>query len=140
MRTTRKTPDATPATPVRTAEATPVTPTRQEPAPASDPDEGSSVSRRVQDLAERCVAVIRSNNAARAGQLLHGDTGGLMSAINDGRIADASAGSLSIDGNEARFRVNISWRAAFGGNKSAVARMTAETARGCVVESSGGVK
>ena len=140
VRTTPKTPDATPATPVRTAEATPVTPTRQEPAPASEPDDASSVSRRVQDLAERCVAAIRSNSAARAGQLLHGDTGGLMSAINDGRIAEASAGSLSIDGNAARFRVNISWRTAFGGNKSAVARMTAETARGCVVESSGGVK
>ena len=105
----------------------------------SDPDEGSSVSKRLQDLAERCVASINANNAARAGQLLHGDTRGLMSAINDGRIQSASSGSVSVEGSEGHFRVNLTWKTAFGGNKSGVARVTADLSRGCVVESGGGV-
>ena len=103
------------------------------------PDEGSSVAKRVQDLVERCVASISANNAARAGQLLHGDTRGLMSAINDGRIQSASSGSVSVAGSEGHFRVNISWTRAFGGTKTTVARMTADLSRGCVVESGGGV-
>ena len=106
----------------------------------------------MQDLAERCVAAIASNNAGRASSLLRGDTGGLMQAINDGRISSASAGGVDVDAGdgrgEGRFSVRISWRTAFGGNKSTTARLSAEVSRsgdgwrslGCAVESSGGVK
>ncbi|MBC7842637.1 MAG: protein kinase [Gemmatimonadaceae bacterium] len=144
----------TPATPSPQVQlpvvGTTTTPAKVE--PARDADAGVSVSRRVQDLAERCVAAISSNNASRAASLLRGDTGGLMSAINDGRIASASAGSVDVDAGdgrgEGRFSVRISWRTAFGGNKSATARLSAEVSRsgdgwrslGCAVESSGGIK
>ena len=145
---TPKTP--TPQTKAPVAPTTVTTPATVD--PARDPDAGVSVSRRVQDLAERCVAAIASNNAGRASNLLRGDTGGLMQAINDGRISSASAGGVDVDAGdgrgEGRFSVRISWRTAFGGNKSTTARMSAEVSRsgdgwralGCAVESSGGVK
>ena len=73
------------------------------------------------------------------GMVAYGDTRGLMSAINDGRIQSASSGSVSVAGSEGHFRVNISWARAFGGSKTTVARLTADLSRGCVVESGGGV-
>ncbi len=116
---------------------TPVAPTSVSPTP----DEGSSVARRVEALAERCVSAIASNNAGRASSLLHGDSGGLISAINDGRITSASAGNIEVDGDAGSFSVRIAWKTAFGGNKSAAARLTADVSRsGCTVESSGGVR
>ena len=139
-----------PATPVRTEDVAPTTPAKVE--PTRDPDAGVSVSRRLQDLAERCVSSIASNNAGRASSLLHGDTGGLMSAINDGRIVSASAGGVDVDAGDARgegrFTVRIAWRTAFGGNKTAIARLSAGVSRagdtwrslGCTVESGGGVR
>ncbi len=144
---------SSPSTPVRTPEVTQpvVTPTK-EAEPARESDSGVSATRRVQELAERCAASISSNNASAAGRLLRGDTDGLMSAIADGRIVSASAGSVSIDAGdgraEGRFSVRIAFRTAFGGNKTATARLTAEVSRsnegwraiGCPVESSGGVK
>ena len=139
-----------PATPVRTEDVAPTTPAKVE--PTRDPDAGVSVSRRLQDLAERCVSSIASNNAGRASSLLHGDMGGLMSAINDGRIVSASAGGVDVDAGDARgegrFTVRIAWRTAFGGNKTATARLSAGVSRagetwrslGCTVESGGGVR
>ncbi len=139
-----------PATPVRTEDVAPTTPAKVE--PTRDPDAGVSVSRRLQDLAERCVSSIASNNAGRASSLLHGDTGGLTSAINDGRIVSASAGGVDVDAGDARgegrFTVRIAWRTAFGGNKTAIARLSAGVSRagdtwrslGCTVESGGGVR
>ena len=142
----------TPDTPPSQPPVIPTTATPPKTEPAREADASVTVSRRVQDLAERCVAAIASNNASRAASLLHGDTGGLMSAINDGRIASASAGDVDVDAGdgrgEGRFNVRISWRTAFGGNKSSTARMSAEVSRsgdgwrslGCAVESSGGIK
>jgi predicted Ser/Thr protein kinase len=124
--------------------APPVTPVAQpqpEVAPARDPDEGTSTARRVQDLAERCVASIDSKSASRASQLLHGDARALISVINDGRIQSASGGSVTVDGSEGHFSVRISYKTPFGGNKSATARLTAALSRGgCVVENSDGVR
>jgi eukaryotic-like serine/threonine-protein kinase len=137
-----------PATPTRTptaAPATPVVTTTVAPPPKSEPtrdaDDNASTARRVESLAERCAASIGSNNAGRASSLLRGDTGGLLSAINDGRIVDANAGNVSVDGDQGHFSVRIAWRTAFGGNKSSTARLTADVSRsGCTVESSGGVR
>ena len=124
-----------------TPPVTPVAPQAQEVTPARDADEGSSAARRVQDLAERCVASIDSRNASRASQLLHGDSRGLISAINDGRIQSASGGGVSVEGSEGHFSVRISYKTPFGGNKSATARLTAVLSRaGCVVESGGDVR
>jgi Protein kinase domain len=140
----------TPANPTRTPEVTPSSPASPTPVvpaatpkaePTRDADNGSSGARRVESLAERCAASIGSNNASRASSLLRGDTGGLLSAINDGRIAEASAGSVSVDGDQGHFSVRIAWRTAFGGNKSSTARLTADVSRsGCTVESGGGVR
>ena len=75
-----------------------------------------------------------------------------MSAINDGRIVSASAGGVDVDAGDARgegrFTVRIAWRTAFGGNKTAIARLSAGVSRagdtwrslGCTVESGGGVR
>ena len=130
--------------PVSGSDIPPVTPVAQqaqEVTPAREPDEGLSAARRVQDLAERCVASIDSRNASRASQLLHGDSRGLISAINDGRIQSASGGSVAVDGSEGHFSVRISYKTPFGGNKSATARLTAVLSRsGCVVESGGDVR
>lgn len=124
-----------------TPPVTPVAPQAQEVTPARDPEEGSSAARRVQDLAERCVASIDSRNASRASQLLHGDARGLISAINDGRIQSASGGNVSVEGSEGHFSVRISYKTPFGGNKSATARLTAVLSRaGCVVENGGDVR
>jgi hypothetical protein len=128
-------------TPARVADVTPVvTPASKDPETPREPDAGGS-SRHLQDLAERCVAAIASNNASSAGRQLRGDVGGLMSAINDGRIVSASSGGVDVNGSEARFSVRIAWRTAFGGNKSSVAHLSADASRsGCAVESSGGVR
>jgi serine/threonine-protein kinase len=142
-----------PVTTGRTPEpAQPVVVARQDAEPAREADSGPSASRRVQDLAERCASSIASNNAGSAGRLLHGDTGGLMAAISDGRIVSASAGGVDVDAGDGRaeghFSVQIAWRTAFGGNKTSTARMTAEVSRGndgwralgCAVQSGGGVR
>ena len=147
-RTPVATKPTTPQSPARTpdpAPTSPVAPASVSPAPKSEPtrdvDDGASTARRVESLAERCAASIGSNNAGRASGLLRGDTGGLLSAINDGRITDASAGSVSVDGDQGHFSVRISWRTAFGGNKSSTARLTADVSRAaCTVESNGGVR
>ncbi len=153
VRTPVTTTPASPSSPVRTPEVTqPVVTATKEAEPVRESDAGGSATRRVQELAERCAASISSNNASAAGRLLRGDTDGLMSAIADGRITSASAGSVSVDAGdgraEGRFTVRIAFRTAFGGNKTATARLTAEVSRsndgwhaiGCPVESSGGVK
>lgn len=141
------------ATPVRTAEvATPSAPVQKEASTEREADSGSGAARRVQDLADRCVASIAANNGATAGRLLRGDASGILSAINDGRIVSASGGSVAIDVGDGRgegtFSVRIAFRTAFGGNKSGTARLSAEVSRsdggwsalGCRVESSGGVR
>jgi eukaryotic-like serine/threonine-protein kinase len=139
-----------PRTPV--AVATPSAPVAPEAKPAREAESSGTVSRRVEDLAERCTQSIASNNAATAGRLLHGDDGGLMSAISDGRIVSATSGNVSVNASDASasgaFTVRVAWRTAFGGNKNGVARLTAEVARGsdgwraagCTVESGGGVR
>ncbi len=123
-----------------------VTPPRE-----AEPSAGAG-ARRVQDLAERCVASIANNNGATAARLLRGDASGIIAAANDGRIVSASGGSVAVDMGDGRgegqFQVRIAWRTAFGGNKSGTARLSAEVSRtdagwnalGCRVENGGGVR
>ncbi len=123
-----------------------VTPSRE-----AEPSAGAG-ARRVQDLAERCVASIANNNGATAARLLRGDASGIIAAANDGRIVSASGGTVAVDMGDGRgegqFQVRIAWRTAFGGNKSGTARLSAEVSRsdagwnalGCRVENGGGVR
>lgn len=151
---TPTTPTPTAPTPTRTQEpATPVV-AQKDAEPARDAESGGSGAgaRRVESMASACVNAIASNNGGTASRLLRGDASGIISAANEGRITGASGGNVSVDAGDGRaegaFSVRISWKTAFGGNKSATARMTAEASRGdagwtglgCRVESSGGVK
>ncbi len=158
QRTPTKTP--TPSTPspppTQTRAPEPATPvvTQKDPEPTRDAESGGSAAgaRRVESMASACVNAIASNNGGTASRLLRGDASGIISAVNEGRISGASGGSVSVDAGDGRaegtFSVRISWKTAFGGNKSGTARMTAEASRGdggwtglgCRVESSGGVK
>jgi serine/threonine protein kinase len=127
-------------------------PVRDETPPRETEPSAGAGSRRVQDLAERCVASIANNSGATAARLLRGDASGIIAAVNDGRIVSASGGNVAVemgDGRgEGQFQVRIAWRTAFGGNKSGTARLTAEVSRtdagwntlGCRVENGGGVR
>ena len=143
----RSSPDPTPkpvttqAKPQPVVQSKPTTPATEDPAPTKPSDEGSSGSRRVQDLADRCIASIRYNDAGAARRLLQGNSGKLISAINDSRITAANGAGVDVDGNTGRFSVRIAWRSPFGGNKNSVARLTAEASRGtCTVESDGDIR
>ena len=142
---------ATPAQPTNVAP--PRTETNEPPPRArEDAESPSAVGRRAQDLLQRCVSAISSNDGGTAGRLLSGQTSGLLGAVNDGRIASASVGGIDVDPGAdrvtARGSVRISWRTAFGGNKSGTASLTAAVTRsgdgwraaGCSVGSDGGVK
>ena len=141
----RNTADPTPkpvtrtVTPTRVAESTPTTPTREEPAPAKPSDEGTRTTRSVRDVAERCVSSIRYNDANSARRLLQNAGSGLIGAINDSRITGATG--TDVDGDSGQFSVRVSWRTAFGGNKTTVVRLVADASRGsCAVQSDGGVR
>jgi eukaryotic-like serine/threonine-protein kinase len=143
---------AVPRTPTRDEQKpTPNQPSQPEPTPKpaqptrevnNDPPAEESSNRRLNAIAERCAAAIESNDASRASALLRGVSRDLLTAIGEGRITGASVGSVDGDNDgSARFAVRIAWRTAFGGNKTATARMTAQIGRsGCDVESSGGVR
>jgi hypothetical protein len=136
------------ATPTRTVATAAPVPARERDETAS----ASAVARRAQDLLQRCVAAIGNNDGGSAGRLLSGQTAGLLTAVNDGRIASASLGGIDVDPGDDRVTahgsVQIAWRTAFGGNKSAAASITATLTRsgdgwragGCSVGRDGGVR
>ncbi|MCC7055316.1 MAG: protein kinase [Gemmatimonadaceae bacterium] len=147
-------PAATPPAAPRTTRATPPA---DAPPPAARPrvaaDDGADAgARRARDAAHRCVAAIEGNDAGDAARLLRGASDGLRTAIRDGRITAASAGAADVDQSPdrvtARVSVRLSWRTAFGGNKSGTAMLVASASRdgegwhtsGCSVERDGGVR
>jgi eukaryotic-like serine/threonine-protein kinase len=141
-------------TPQRTPDVVAPVVVQKEPEQPRESESGGSAtgSRRVESMANACVNAIAGNNGGTASRLLRGDASGIIAAASEGRITSASAGTVAVDAGDGRaegtFAVRISWKTAFGGNKSGTARMTAEASRGdsgwtglgCRVESSGGVK
>jgi eukaryotic-like serine/threonine-protein kinase len=140
-------------TPARTA--TPVKASPVEPpitSRATEVESSPGAERRLAELATRCTEALEDNDADEARAVLRGATGGIVSALNDGRIgeADRSDVDVSVGNDEAsgRFSVRVSWRTAFGGNKSGTVRMVATATRsgsgwraqGCSVLSDGGLR
>lgn len=112
----------------------------------------AAAGERANELLRRCVSAIAGNDGGAAERVLSGQSAGVLAAVSEGRIMSASLGSVDVapgdDHVTARGAVRISWRTAFGGNKSGTAALSVSMTRaggswrgsGCSVGSDGGVR